>query len=97
VSVDRRSVRFSRDVRPLTDFRANAAAFIEQVQSTKQPTILTRNGRSAAVLLDIAAYEALIDEIELLREVRTAEEEVAGGDVWTQARVETRLRAMLDR
>jgi prevent-host-death family protein len=97
MSIDRRSIRFSRDVRPLTDFRANAAAFIGQVQATKQPMILTQCGRSAAVLLAIAAYEALVDEIELLREVKAAEEQVAAGCEWTHARVEVRLRAMVGR
>lgn len=90
-------VRLSRDVRPLTDFRANAAAFVEQVQSTGQPMILTQHGRSAAVLLGIEAYESLLDEVEVLRDVKTAEDQVASGLRSEQARVEARLRAMLGR
>ena len=62
----------SRDIQPVTEFRANAAQFIEQVRETGEPVILTQHGRSAAVLLDVDAYESLMDELALLRDVRMA-------------------------
>lgn len=73
-------VRPSEDIRPLTEFRARAAAVVQQVQDTKRPVILTQHGRSAAVLLDVEAYEALLDELALLRDVRQAEGQVAAGE-----------------
>jgi antitoxin YefM len=91
------AVRLSRDVRPLTEFRANAAAFVETVQGTKQPLVLTQRGRGVAVLLGVDAFERLIDELELLRDVRDAEEQVEEGLAREHARVETRLRSMLGR
>ena len=88
-------VRLARDIRPVTDFRANAAAVIEQVQSTKRPVILTQHGRSAAVLLDVDAYEDLLDQLALLRDVQEAEEQVAAGRGAAHGTVATRLRAQL--
>lgn len=87
----------SRDIQPVTEFRANAAQFIEQVQETGEPVILTQHGRSAAVLLDVDSYESLMDEIALLRDVRTAEEQVAAGKGKTHAAVAKKLRARLAR
>lgn len=72
-------VRPSQDVRPLSEFRANAATFVQQVRGTKRPLILTLHGRSAAVLMDVAAYEALIEEVEVLRDVRRGEDEIGRG------------------
>ena len=69
----------SQDIRPLSDFRANAAAFVRHVQQTRRPVVLTQRGHGAAVLLDVREYERLLDEIELLRDVRAAEEELAAG------------------
>ncbi|HVT40674.1 MAG TPA: type II toxin-antitoxin system prevent-host-death family antitoxin [Gemmatimonadaceae bacterium] len=40
---------------------------------TGEPVILTQHGRSAAVLLDLESYEALMDELTPLRDVRVAE------------------------
>jgi len=66
-------LRPSADVRPVTELRSHASAAIEQVQESKRPVILTQHGLSAAVLLDVAVYEALIDEVALVCDVRTAE------------------------
>ena len=87
----------SRDIQPVTEFRANAAQFIEQVQETGEPVILTQHGRSAAVLLDVDSYESMMEEIALLRVVRTAEEQVAAGKGATHAAVAKKLRARLAR
>jgi len=39
----------------------------------KRPLIITQNGKSAAVLLDVSAYEAMIDKIEVLEDIKLAE------------------------
>jgi len=69
----------SQDVRPLSEFRANASAVVLQVQQTKRPVVLTQHGRSAAMLVDVASYEALIEQVELLRDVRMAESQIGNG------------------
>ena len=62
--------------RTSSEFRANASAFVQQVQETKRPVVLTQYGRSAAILVDVAAYEALVEQVELLRDIRTAESQI---------------------
>lgn len=69
----------TEDVRPLSEFRANAAAFVNQVRETRRPLILTQHGRSAAVLLDVKAYEDLVEHAELLHDVQLAEAQIAEG------------------
>ena len=85
-------LRPSADVRPVTEFRSHASAVIEQVQKTKRPVVLTQHGRSAAVLLDVEAYEALIDEVALIRDVRTAEAQLDAGMGIPHETVASRLR-----
>ena len=87
----------TRDIQPVTEFRANTAQFIDQVRETGAPVYLTQHGRSAAVLLDVAAYESMVEEIELLRDVRVSEEQAAEGKLRTQAAVAKRLRSRLAR
>jgi prevent-host-death family protein len=60
----------SEDVRPVTEFRAHASAFLNQIRTTRRAVILTQHGRSAAVLLDIAVYEDLLGELAVLRDAR---------------------------
>lgn len=87
----------TRDIRPVTEFRANAAQFIDQVRETGEPVILTQHGRSAAVLLDVESYESMMDELALLRGVRQAERQIAAGKGQSHATVAKRLRARLAR
>lgn len=75
-----RPIRVSRDIQPLSEFRANAAAFIQQVRRTRRPLVLTQHGKSAAVLLGVEEYEALLERAELLEDVATAEAQLARGE-----------------
>ncbi len=90
-------VRVSADVCPLSEFRAGAAQFIAQVRTSNEPMILTQHGRGAAVVLGIEAYERLLDDVELLRDVRDAEDQIVAGAAHAHDRVETRLRGLLGR
>ena len=67
------------------------------MQVTQRPLVLTQHGRSAAVLLDVRSYEGMLDELALLRDVRTAEQQVAAGQTRTHAAVAKKLRARLAR
>ena len=87
----------SRDIQPVTEFRAKAAQFIEQVRENRAPMYLTQHGRSAAVLLDVEAYEAMVEELELLRDVRQSEVQIAAGKVSSHAAVMNRLRKRVER
>ncbi len=88
-------IRPTEDVRPLSEFRANASSFVQQVQVTKRPVILTVHGRRAAVLLDVGAYETLLDQLELLRDVRTAESHVKSGRSVSLSKAREKVTARL--
>ncbi len=91
-----RRVLLDQDIKPLSEFRANAAAFIKQVQITKRPLVITTHGKSAAVLLDVAEYEALMEKSEIIQDIHTAErqleEEKGLGHEEAKSRVLERLR-----
>lgn len=63
----------------MSEFRANAAKFLDQVRETKKPLVITQHGRGAAVLLDIDSFENLIEEVEIRRAVASAEEDRRAG------------------
>lgn len=92
-----RPIRFSLDIRPLSEFRANAAAFVQQVRRTRRPLVLTQHGKSAAVLLDVEEYERLVDRAELLDDVTTAEEQLARGEGVEHAEAKAQLRRRIAR
>lgn len=88
-------LRPSQDVHPLAEFRANLATVLKQVQRTKRPVILTQHGRSAAVLLDARDYEALIDRLEVLQDVRMAERQLMRGQSISHSKAKAAVLAHL--
>ena len=74
-----RQPKLDTDIKPVSEFRANAAELIDQVRKSGRPLVLTQRGHSAAVLLDVAGYAGLVEELELLRDVRTAVQQIESG------------------
>lgn len=68
-------IQLDQDIQPLSAFRSQAAAFIQHVQQTKRPLVLTQHGRSAAVVLDVGEYERLVRAFEVMEDVRIAEQQ----------------------
>jgi antitoxin YefM len=91
------SIRFTEDIRPLSEFRANTAAFVEQVQATQRPIVLTQHGRGAAVLLGLREYERLVERAEVLDDIRVAEEQVARGETVEHDEAKRQVLARLGR
>ena len=60
-------IKLNQDIKPLSDFRANAAAAINHVQETKRAMVITKRGYSAAVVLDVATYESMVEELDRLQ------------------------------
>ena len=69
----------TQDIQTLSTFRANVASFVDQVRQTRRPLVLTQHGQSTAVLLGAADYEALVEELEVLRDISISERELAEG------------------
>jgi prevent-host-death family protein len=93
----KRHLRIATDIKPVSDFRANAAGMIEQVKTSGRPLVLTQRGESAAVLLDVAVYQELIEEIELLSDVRTSMKQVETGQVLSNSAAKAELRKRFSR
>ena len=85
-------VNLNTDIKPVSEFRANAAELIEQLKSTRRPLVLTQRGHSAAVVLDVAEYERMVEEIELLSDVRTAIQEIDAGRAVSNRDAKAELR-----
>jgi antitoxin YefM len=93
----RRHVKLNTDIRPVSEFRANAAELIEHVRSSRRPLVLTQRGHSAAVVLDVAEYERMVEEIELLSDVRTAIGQIESGEAVSNRDAKAELRKRFSR
>ncbi len=84
-------VELESDIIPLSEFRANTAKFLKQIEETKRPLILTQHGNSTAALLDVASYQTLIEKIELLQDIQIGERQIKEGKLLTHEQVKQEL------
>jgi len=67
------------EIVPVTDLRADIAAVLKRLEASREPFVITRRGRAAAVLLSVEAYESGQQERELLHLLARGEREIAEG------------------
>lgn len=72
---------------PLADVKARLSAVLDEVRSTHERVVITRNGRPEAVILSVADLEALEETLDILatpgalEQIRQAEDEIARDEV----------------
>lgn len=87
-----RRVSLEADIHPLSDLRSNFSRYVNQVHDTKRPIVVTQHGRSAAVLLDVSEYERMVEQLELIDDLRRASEQIGQGQGIPHAKAKARLR-----
>ena len=63
------TTRFSEDVIPLTDLKANPARVVRHATKAGRPVLLTRRGRGVAVVQAVADFDAAAEERDFMRAV----------------------------
>jgi prevent-host-death family protein len=72
-------IQLDKDIKPLSEFRSKVATYLDHVHNTKRPLLITQNGKSSAVLMDVNEYEAIIDRIEVLQDIQVAKSQIEEG------------------
>ena len=72
-------LHLEEDIKSLSEFRTNVTTCIRQIRETRRPMVITHHGKSAAVLLGVSEYERLMQRMEILEDIRLAEDQLAGG------------------
>jgi prevent-host-death family protein len=90
-------INLNQDIKPLTEFRANVAAFVQKVRKTKRPLVITQHGRSSAVLLGVEEYESLIEKIEILQDIQLSEKQINEGQVFAQNEMKKKISEIFDK
>ena len=61
--------KFSEDVIPLTDLKANPGRIVKHATAAHRPVLLTSRGRGVAVVQSVNDYEAAEDERAFMRAI----------------------------
>jgi PHD/YefM family antitoxin component YafN of YafNO toxin-antitoxin module len=71
------------NIHSLTEFQRNAKGFAARAKETKQPLVLTINGKAELIVQDAQSYQELLERLEYLETIagiRKSLEEFARGE-----------------
>jgi prevent-host-death family protein len=85
-------MRYSTQIKPISDLKANAAGMLEEIAETRNPVIITQNGRAKAVLQDVKSYEETQETLALLKLLLLRQKDVIAGRTKPAREVLERLR-----
>ena len=85
------TVKFSEDVVPLTDLKANPGRVVRQVAESRRPVLLTSRGRGVAVVQSVAEFEAAEEGRAFMRAVVEGLSDLEEGRELSLGEVKARL------
>ncbi|HXG64082.1 MAG TPA: type II toxin-antitoxin system prevent-host-death family antitoxin [Blastocatellia bacterium] len=53
-----------KDIQSLTDFKRNTAKYLRKMKKSKNPLVLTVNGKAELIVQDARAYQEMLERIE---------------------------------
>jgi prevent-host-death family protein len=75
-------IDLTEDIRSVSDFKRNTQDFLQQMEASGRPIVLTVNGKAKLVVQDAESYQKLldaIDEAEAVEGIRRGLEDVKHG------------------
>ena len=66
-------------IKPISYVKTNAADMMNFVNDKKEPLIITQNGESRAVLIDVESYQEMKDAFNLLKMIQFSEKDIRSG------------------
>jgi prevent-host-death family protein len=85
-------MRYSSQVKPISYLKANAAEVLSQLNTLREPMLITQNGEAKAVLQDVASFEETQEVLALLKILALGNQDVVSGKLKPAADVIARLR-----
>jgi PHD/YefM family antitoxin component YafN of YafNO toxin-antitoxin module len=85
----------SKGIDSLTNFKRNTPAFLDRLQESGQPMVLTINGKAKLVVQDASSYQQLletIDRLEAIEGIRRGLSEMKAGKGKPLDRVDKAIR-----
>ena len=88
-------LNLGRDIHSLSDFKRKTPEFIDQLEKTGEPVVLTINGRARLIVQDAESYQRmleLLDRAETMDAIREGLESVRQGKTMSLRQFDKEMR-----
>ncbi len=77
---------------PIGQFKAHAARWLKRAGETRQPVVITKNGKPAGVVVSPAEFDRLQERQRLMEDISAGLADLEAGRTLTSAEVRKALR-----
>ena len=70
-----------QNIQPISFLKTNTSDVVKQVQETRQPVMITVNGKVQAVVQDPLSYQTMQDQLTMLRILAHGQKQIEQGKV----------------
>ena len=82
-----------KDVIPVSELKARMKAVLKRVTQTGQPVLVTQNGHSTVLIVDVVAFQKQQNKLKILEEISKGEREILEGRGMSHAEVAAKVAA----
>ena len=70
-----------QNIQPISFLKTNTSDVVRQVQETREPVMITVNGKVQAVIQDPLSYQTMQDQLTMLRMLAHGQKQIEQGKV----------------
>lgn len=96
MTIEKEGDQVKAEIRPSSDLRNHYSEISKKCRESREPVVITVNGRGDTVVLGFQQYNQMTSELELLRSLAEAEEDVKNGRIDTVQETFDDIRAALN-
>ena len=85
------------DIEPVTVLKTRSAELIKRARETRQPVVITQNGKPTAVLQDVESFQRQRQTLLLLKALVQGDRDYQSGRSLTHKQAQIRLKKTLSR
>ena len=72
-------MRLSTHIKPISYLKDNAAQIVRDLTESREPLLITQNGESKLVVMDVQSYEDNIQTLAMLKILALGQNQIKGG------------------
>lgn len=85
-------IKVSKNIVPVSEFKAKAAEWLRRLTETSEPLVITQNGKAAGVLLSPEVFDRLTERVRFIHAVEQGLADLDAGRVHSHEDVVAEMR-----
>jgi len=89
-------INFVEDIKPISYVKTHTAEILRQIGDKNNPIVITQNGESKAVIMDVKHYQKIVDTLNLFKILSIGENDLKKGKIYSQEQLNRKIKTILE-